>query len=351
MVTKLDPDESVSINLILNILGVLFTILLFLGCFALGAKSTLLDSGFYQRILTNNSVYNQLPDLLAQTVNSQSGTNSVFLQKIMAEISPEETSAIMQMIVPPTWIEEQVQGYFLHLSDFLNLKSTDFSYSIDLGALKEGLSRNNRTDIARSILDALPDCTTADAAKLAASFLQKAQIEIPACKPPEPIYSLAVPLISNWISKFAQSLPAAIQLPRNNPESNINYRFVHTYQTIRILLGLVPWGIIVCGLCLLAVGIVGYKRAYKVMGNSAFIAGISAILGSLFLLGFAGWLIQFSSKKKGDQIFQFLYSLFGEKVLMGYGKMVILYALGCIGVGLIILLLIRSKGNKIKVRA
>lgn len=323
------PENS---RVLLHGLGILFTVLLFLGCFAIGARYSLLNQVFYQKIITGENISGQLSSAYAQSIDQQTYGSS----QTMSEVIPAD---ILQVILPADWVEDQTQDLITSIIDSLNLKTPGFSYTLDLTAVKNTLQGDTRTEIAAAILSGMPDCSAEVVNQLAEAMLQGNLSAVEACKPPDPFYSLALPLVSGMVSATGAALPDSIAIGQSTDGENgiAQGKFFETYRWIRILLGLAPWGILVISLCLLAVGFTGTRYAFRVLGYSGIIAGIASILGALLFSGIAGLFWMPLIRASGIPLVQAIFSLIEKKLLLGYGKTVLICALVCIVTGLLFL--------------
>lgn len=328
------PENS---RMVLNSLGVVFVILLFLGCFAVGAHYSLLNPEFYQTAMDEEKIYEQLPTAYAQAIDD--GT-TIDAQGI-SQVIPVE---IVQVILPQAWVQEQTQGLVTSIIDYLNLRTPAFSYTLNLAAVKEVLQGDARTEIATGILSRLPDCTMEVVSQLANALQQGSFSQLEACNPPEPLYNLVLPLVETMVSSTGSILPETITISRSSEaeEESTQSKFTQNYRWIRLVLGLVPWGILVVGLCLAVIGFSGTRYAFRVMGLSGIVAGVAAILGAVLFSGATGLMLLPLSEATGIPLIQALITLVGKNLLMGYGKMVILCSLGVTGMGILFLMVHRA---------
>lgn len=342
----LQDNAHITVDSILTLLGVIFTLLLFLGCFALGAKFSILEEDYYQKALTDQGGTQKLSENLSQAISQQAGIQSGAFQNIFGSLSQDQTNELMQMILPQNWVEEQAGEFSLAVLDLINLRSENLTYSVDLTTIKSNLQGNESINIANKVLSFFPDCTLEDVARLTKEFMQTSTIAFPACRPPEPIYGMVVPAIAKSIQLTGNLLPGSIGITgEHDSENKTQSSFIHAYRLLRIVMGLVPWGMIVVFLCILGVGFAGIPRAYKVMRRAFIVGGISAALGSGIFLGISWWTIRNVSKSLGNVFVQSMISMLGENILGGYVKAVLICSVICAGLGILLLLLYRSKST------
>jgi len=125
----------------------------------------------YKTALRNYDFYSGLlpafVDMAATHDNLDPNTRAA-AQSLLKNVSTREWQAIADKVLPPQWLQSQIDGNIDRFFDWLNLKSASPNISVDLRELKNRLSSDNVRDAAQIIVKGLPKCTAEEEQKVKA---------------------------------------------------------------------------------------------------------------------------------------------------------------------------------------
>jgi hypothetical protein len=264
--------------------GILFTITLFLSMLSIILNRTLFSEKYFQETLAEQKVYDQIPTVLAETVQINSGKGDL-TTLLFGKLTKEQLIEFFNLVLPENYVRTQSDSLLDSVFSFVNLQTKTFSLSIDTTPVKENLQGEASAEATNLILASIPDCSMDQVNLFGQWLLQSSQPDLstlPICKPPEPLLSLLTPYLTSTIQQSSSVIPsqitfggeAADTLSQNITQS----KYYATYELIRNLLVYVPWAALVLGLLLIMLNLSSVKRLLKTLGIPILISGSCLIL-------------------------------------------------------------------------
>lgn len=340
----------------ITLLAILLTICLFLTYIILPLNRTALNAEFYVSSLTDSQVYSRLPELITGSITSSiqvTGDSSISGQ-LLAVLTQDQVNALVTATIPPGWAETQANALIRAVMDFVNLESNGISVVIDLQPIKQNLLGPTGQQAFYALLANPPACTP-EQLSLILTALQNGQTGFTLCNPPVEDASMMDFLIQPVIAGFNNAIPAAITIPSAAQAAALtalmDSKPFHTYDWIRQLMTMIPW--ICLGLALL-ISILA-RRFWRLwmtgLGLPLVFSGMAAALPAAWLymnnaLDFKPYLIM-TGMQIPSMIADILNSL-GQELLQSLGWSMLIWSLGALMAGLILVALRFVIGEKRK---
>ena len=267
--------------------GILFTITLFLCLLSVILTRTLFSEKYFQETLAEQKVYDQIPTVLAENVQINSGKGDL-TSLLFGKLTKEQLVEFFNLVLPENYVQTQSDSLLDSIFSFVNLKTKTISLSIDTTPVKEKLQGEATVEATSLILTSIPDCSLDQVNLFGQWLLQSSQSDLstlPICKPPEPLLSLLTPYLTSTIQQSSSIIPsqitfggeAADTLSQNITQS----KYYAAYELIRNVFVYVPWAALVLGLILSLLNLSSIKRLFKILGIPILISGSCLI----FLFG------------------------------------------------------------------
>jgi hypothetical protein len=262
-------------------IGGLLSVALLGSIFNLILTQTLFSERFFQSVLQDQKVYEQIPDALAV---SSSGGNNGISSVLMGRMNHDQLLSFYQTILPEDYLQSQIGRIFNSFISFASLKSTDLSFSLDLEPVKEKIQGEAGVQATNIILDSIPDCTADQALQFGQWLLQSPNdlSTMPICKPPEPIMGYVKPYLIQAIQQSVSILPSEISLSEEQSrlisEQVVESKYFFVYKTVIALISLCPWAALILAILLIINNIRSSKNILRNFGIPALIAGTATLL-------------------------------------------------------------------------
>lgn len=226
-------------------------------------------------------------------------------------LSEEDWRQITEIIAPEELLGDTVDQVVTGFSLWLNgEEGTLPELSVDLGMLKNN-ALQRADEVMVVVLAALPACSAEDALNMAAQGSAGAS-GLPACSPPEPLYSQVVERADSVMARIIAETPNEIQLSQLQQGNQAPEELLQIRESlIRLRIGL-AWG----WAAILGIGIVAAVLAATGLRSFLAWAGWPLLLGGLFALVLGLSLMVFS--------FSFLDQLFAATIGEGSAAMAVL---------------------------
>lgn len=272
--------------------AVLLTLSLIPTLLGIAFDNTIFSAKFFEKLLDEQKVYEQIPVLLATSVTQVSLQPDQIgaTPNLLAQLPQEKLNQLFVTVLPTDYLKNQANKILDSLFTFINLESTELNLEIDLTPIKENLAGQAGQDAIIQLINSIPDCTEEDLNSVTNSLTQPdglTGILLPLCKPPEPYLSLLMPIAISSVKTFSEIMPAEIAI--GGPEVNASvtqitnskgYRF---YYFVRQLLALTPWISLVIALIIMLLCLRSAKVMTSSLGIPLLITGIVGLIGGIIL--------------------------------------------------------------------
>lgn len=170
-------------------------------------KETLLDEDFMAGLASR-----AVQGMLASEAESDDPA-SIVLQKGLEQMQEQDWAALTQLVAPPELIAETSNTLIDAYAEWLNGGALLPELQLDLSAWKRNL-RANAPKVVAVVLDSLPDCSLEQLSALLGEGVGEEGLVglIPACKPPEPLYSTLLNNADRLVSGFTSRTPDQLDL-------------------------------------------------------------------------------------------------------------------------------------------
>ncbi len=182
--------------------GLLFAVTTPLVVLALVARALLFSPGFYKRALTAADIYHDLPAVIAQQVASTARESQpetatapegeVGLGVILGALPPEFIETLIVRLVPPVWMQAQVEGVIDQVVAYLDHGQGTPELTISLAEIKANLNQGALESALREVMATLPPCSAEQLLAFGGDLFSGETAMIPACQPPEAFQELAI---------------------------------------------------------------------------------------------------------------------------------------------------------------
>lgn len=268
-----------------NWMGIVFSILLSISLIALAVglplQKTILRSGFTQQVVQESELYNRLPVVVVDTVyeSFKNRPNDAY-SPILNLLTREHISILVNETLPEKWLQGQVDGFLASLNEFLNLKTDQLQFDIDLKAVKANIAGDAGVEAFTGILATFPDCSLENVLAITAAILMGNSEGITLCNPPQELLEPLKPFLQQGLALTTAVLPDKESIP-------IFARQVEALNTTpqRIYLGysliyragqLLPW---VCGMLALLVVLLALPRVKRLLQGLGYPLAAAGLFG------------------------------------------------------------------------
>lgn len=338
------------------ILSVILCLLLIPLAAGYSLSKTVMQLEFYQEILHESDFYQQLPVVITETAVQGISDNippetSGILTKILTK---EQMEAVLMQVLPQGWVESQVNHFLVTILDFVNLRSTQISFEIDLMPIKQNLIGESGKSAVAAMLATLPECNTDHLKNLLGQITNGKFVGGILCNPPEMVYALFEPLVVSSLANISDSIPGAIVHPVFSVEPGLietkAQQIYIFYRMVIISFRVLPWVCLGIALLIILLSSRYFKFMLNALGFPLVVAGFAS--GGLLLLALKteenglsllaeSPLIPFYFAKIGLMIQEI-----GQQLILRVETQVILVSVIMIGTGLIFVLISRFFKNR-----
>lgn len=312
------------------------------------ARLQLLNPDFYARTLESQDLYAQIPRLIADQLIYSTTYNPCIDHPELCEgegpavegeggppdyiknLKAEDLEAIFTDLLPPAWIQEQVEITLKQLFAYLNGDVNRFEIRIPMQELKSRLKGEAGLETILKFLRSQEPCTEADLASLAQLDLSGGPQAIPICAPPEDMVERYRPTILSMLNDAVLRIPDILKITDlDGPENTSDepplepLRKVIAAARLGALYGL----LLVIGLLLLIAlfAVRSFKGWLRWWGIPVFIAGTLGFAAAFLSFAAVRWLMSTSFQPGGVYLSAISPSL--QEMLLemiGYGSRALL---------------------------
>ncbi len=224
-----------------------------------------------------------------QMLRSQVGAQVVV--EVFEELDEQEWKAITEVIAPERLVSDALDGAVEAFSEWLNDPESDLpELNISLAAWKTSTVQR-AGEVTALIFDSLPDCTMEHVTRMLQLSVQDPVAltqNLPACRPPEPLYSTFVDQSGRLLGQMANSAPDTIDLDQLIEGSQTPEQLKALKQDLLVTRTWLNWGwAAVIGLMAFAALLAAsdLKSFLASFGLPLLLAGVLMVaLGFMFLL-------------------------------------------------------------------
>jgi hypothetical protein len=252
------------------ILFVLTTVLAFALYFT---EQSAFDADLYKQALTEEKVYQRLPELAAQglAIAAQRSNNSVL--SIFRNLSEEEWRGLVLKLLPPEQLRILAEDAVTQIMAYLNGES-DVAV-LSLNSLKTYLQSPEGVNAIYGMLKAQPDCTME---QLTAMALNQQALTL--CNPPDTFLVIDLrPIVEAQIKAMISLVPEQVTLISAN---SVKPRDLRNLKNLRLVMRLSPFLPILCLLAITVLVVRSFRGWLNWWGYPLLFAGfISMFLSAL----------------------------------------------------------------------
>lgn len=271
----------------------LLTLTLLGSLLGIALNRTLFSEKFFQNILLEQNVYDQIPEVLAEQAAASINQGNVSTL-LISRMSREQLVEFYRTLLPPEYIQSQVNQLLDSIFSFVNLESTEISVSVDMEPVKENIQGQVGSSVTTMILDSIPDCSAEQALLFGQWLLQSPRdySTMPICKPPEPLLSLIEPYLTKVVQQSAMVLPSDISIAGEEAQAVskkiVNSKFYSIYGITRGILAVLPWISLFLAFVLILINRNKIKAILSILGIPGLVSGTV----SLLIFGFVAFMSQ-----------------------------------------------------------
>ena len=258
-------------KLIAAFLVLLFIVTALTSIFLLTIERQLLSPDFYLDVLEEQNFYDSLPAIAAEQIRYAMGFNPCLENPDNCEgdapdpgatsggppgyfqaLSQNDWELLLTGLLPPDWLEEQVQSITGDLFDYLDKGEGELSISISMVEMKEHLGGEEGVRALAGVLSAQPECSNDDILAMA-RVLEGGDVpgdDFLTCHPPDDFIETYTPHIEVIFRRSLEEVPDEIDLAQNlfaddgsGDEGVSTISLLGTQFTPFMLIKWVRWGI------------------------------------------------------------------------------------------------------------
>jgi hypothetical protein len=254
--------------------GALLSIVLIIGIFWVPFIKVILQPDAYKQAFVDQGLYNVFPGLVSEYLSGNSSNEllGVSLNQITSNLNPETVNQFMLGLIPSEWFQNQVDTNLTSLFAFINGKTENAQFFLDLVPIKDKLGSD---ESIKKLIVLLPSCTFSDLSKLLS--MVGGEGSLPLCRFPDEVMNIVYPLVQPYLLNMISSLPN--QIPLTSIAVNQTNSSGWIFGLILILRQASNYSLILEILVIAFLGIIilisypGMKRTFRYIGIPLIIAG------------------------------------------------------------------------------
>ncbi|MCK4962454.1 MAG: hypothetical protein KAS19_08200, partial [Anaerolineales bacterium] len=232
----------------------------------------LVESGVIRGFITDS--------LLSPEFLQEQGPGEFDFSRVLKNLSPEERGAIVDILIPPEWIKNQISASFNAIYSWVDDDRPLPSIHLDMGPIKERLLGGGVVEIVDTIVDSWPSCSAAEMEQLREVIEFGGEFPEFLCEPPEPFRGRVIDLTSSQFIQIVREVPQELSLSGDQPYPQDMTEIATMKEWIRLAraLSLSIW--------LLPIALLGLIMALVIRSWSALGRwwGIPLLIGGVFAL-------------------------------------------------------------------
>jgi len=169
----------------------------------------LVESGAIRGFITDS--------LLSPEFLQEQGPGEFDFSRVLKNLSSEERGAIVDILIPPKWIEDQISTSFKAVYTWFDDDRPLPLIHIDMGPIKERLLGGGVVEIVDTIVDSWPSCSAAEMEQLREVIEFGGEFPEFLCEPPEPFRGRVIDLTSSQLIQIVREVPQELSLSGDQP--------------------------------------------------------------------------------------------------------------------------------------
>jgi hypothetical protein len=189
--------------------GAFLSIVLIIGIFWVPFNKVILQPDAYRQAFIDQGLYNAFPGLVSEYLSGNSSNELLgdSLGQITSTLDPEIVNQFILGLIPPEWFQNQVDTNLTALFSFINGKTENAQFFLDLVPIKNKLGSD---ESIKKLIMLLPSCTVSDLAKLLS--MVGGEGSLPLCRFPDEVMNIVYPLAEPYLLNLISGLPNQIPL-------------------------------------------------------------------------------------------------------------------------------------------
>ena len=139
---------------------------------------------------------------------AESNVAGIDLQGAAQHLSPGERDALIDQLLPATWVEAQILRVTTDFFAWFDSPATRLQLSVDLEPVRAALRGEAAAGLVEAMVESWPACTLDDVTRMLGLGVVPGQEGFPYCEPPEPLRGLLVGALTGGMRLLADGLPA-----------------------------------------------------------------------------------------------------------------------------------------------
>lgn len=164
--------------------------------------SELIESGVLRSFVTDQLVS---PDFLEEM-----GPGDINLMQILKDLSPGDREAMVDIVLPPGWIKDQIGAVFFAINHWIDSEEPFPKLVLDLQPFKDRLMRGGAEEILEMVVDSWPSCTPDQNAELREALQGSEEVPILLCEPPEPYRERLMGSATEMMMEALREIPSEL---------------------------------------------------------------------------------------------------------------------------------------------
>lgn len=193
-------------------------------------SSRLVDEGTLRQVVVDN------------LFGAESSVAGIDLQGAAQHLSPGERNALIDRLLPATWVEAQILRVTTDFFAWFDSPATRLQLSVDLEPVRAALRGEAAADLVEAMVESWPACTLEDVTRMLGLGAVPEQEGFPYCEPPEPLRGLLVGALTGGIRLLAEGLPA--EAPVVDQDFNDAEDLMRVKEQVRLVRFVSRWGIL-----------------------------------------------------------------------------------------------------------
>ena len=169
----------------------------------------LVESGVIRGFITDS--------LLSPEFLQEQGPGEFDFSRVLKNLSPEERGAIVDILIPPEWIKNQISASFNAIYSWVDDDRPLPSIHLDMGPIKGRLLGGGAAEIVDTIVDSWPSCSAAEVEHLREVIEFGGEFPEFLCEPPEPFRGRVIDLTSSQLIQIVREVPQELSLSGDQP--------------------------------------------------------------------------------------------------------------------------------------
>ena len=140
------------------------------------------------------------------------GPGEFDFSRVLKNLSPEERGAMVDILIPPKWIEDQISNSFKAAYTWIDDDRPLPLIALDMRPIKERLLGGGIVEVVDTIVDSWPSCSVSEVEHLREVIEFGGEFPEFLCEPPEPFRGRVIDLTSEQLSQMVRELPEELPL-------------------------------------------------------------------------------------------------------------------------------------------